>query len=175
MSEENKVLDGADQAAVDAAAEPQQNQPAGGSAAPREKLWTQSEVDAYVKARIDKQNAKHRTEDAEKDARIAELEETSKAASAEAEQLKAEKQLAEWADQVSRETGIPSAVIRGNSLEEMQQHAEAIKATMSLYPTVGDTNKPASKPMTLDDIRAIEDPKERRAALIAHPELYADS
>ena len=171
MAEDNnvQVVDATDQAAVDAAAETkQQNQPAGGSGASGERLWTQSEVDAYVKARIDKQNAKHRTEDADKDARIAELEESSKAATAKAEALEHEKQLQEWANEVAAGTGIPAAVLRGDTLEEMQQHAEAIKANLSLYPTTGDNGaplQPATK--TREEIMAMTNDREMLAAIKA--------
>ncbi|KFI97820.1 capsid assembly scaffolding protein Gp46 family protein [Bifidobacterium stellenboschense] len=44
----------------------------------------------------------------------------------ELDQLKAEKQANEWRSQVAAETGLPSNLIVGDSLEAMQEHAKAI-------------------------------------------------
>lgn len=44
----------------------------------------------------------------------------------ELDQLKAEKQTNEWRTQVATESGLPSNLIVGDSLESMQEHAKAI-------------------------------------------------
>ena len=42
-----------------------------------------------------------------------------------------EKQVAAWAEQVSKNTGIPASALRGSSLEELQAHAEQLKALIA--------------------------------------------
>lgn len=144
-------------------AQPAETEPAGESR--KERLWTQSEVDAYAKARNDKQRDKYTAQLAEKDERIAELEKQASAASAEAETLKREKQKAEWAAKASAETGVPAAILRGDTEEELLAHAQAIKAAVPAYPTIPDSGKPAAKTLTKDDISAIENDRERFKAI----------
>lgn len=154
-----------------------ENEPAQGQEPEQnpEKMWTQTEHDAYVKARIDKQRASYSEQLAEKDARIAELEAAANAANDKAQALEHDKQVREWAAQVSKETGVPASVIRGASLEEMQEHAKAIKETVSFYPAQqqGQTPGPVrTAAMTRDEIAEIKDPRRRIAAIKANIESY---
>lgn len=45
-----------------------------------------------------------------------------------------EREVAGWRDQVAAETGVPAAVLRGDTLEDIQTHAQAIAAA---YPKTG--------------------------------------
>ena len=67
------TADTVEEAAADTAAHQSENQPAGDSL---QKTFTEQEVDAKIKARIDKQNAKHAEELAAVSARVKELEES---------------------------------------------------------------------------------------------------
>ena len=56
----------------------------------------------------------------------------------ELDQLKAEKQAAEWRAQVAADTGLPANLIVGDSLEAMQAHAKAINGYVeSRMPRTG--------------------------------------
>lgn len=46
---------------------------------------------------------------------------------AEAKELKAERDRKAWAEEISKETGVPAEVLRGETREEMEAHAGAIK------------------------------------------------
>ena len=139
------------------------------SAAKAPKVWTESEVDAYVKARIDKQAGKYAEQLAAKDQRIADLEATATEAANRIAAYEAKQQQAEWAEQVARETGVPASILRGSSLEELQAHAEAIKAAgRSIYPPMQDGSKPGPvhfPSKSRKEIAAIKDNRERLAAI----------
>lgn len=164
MSENEAII--GEQAADTANVE---NQPAGGS--PKEQLYT----DAYVKARIDKQRGKYETQLAERDARIAELEKASSEAQEKAQALEHEKELATWAAEAAKATGVDASIIKGATAEEMMAHAEAIKASFAskaAYPVIPDSGKPAQKTLSKEDIAAIENDKERFAAIKANIGLW---
>lgn len=154
---------------VDSGADSKQNPPAGGS----DDLLTKEQVDVLIKARIDKQNAKHSKETdaltqqlAAEQADKAELEEELAA-------LKHDKELSEWKAQASKETGVPAEVLKGDTLEEIQAHATQIKEAMPMYPTLPDdtgaTNPPA---VTKEGIYQIKNREERVKAMALHPELF---
>ena len=140
------------------------------------KMWTQTEHDAYVKQRIDKQSAKHAEEIAAKDARIAELEAASKEANKRIADFEHAQQLADWAAQVSKESGVPAAVLRGETLEELQAHAAAIKENVSLYPPMKQQlvpNQNVHTPsMSRAEIADIRDPRQRLEAIKANLGAY---
>lgn len=153
---------------VDSEENNNQNQPAGGS-----EMLTKEQADALVKARIDKQNAKHAKETdaltkqlAEEQADKAELEERLAV-------LEHEKEVSEWKSQASKETGVPAEILKGESLEEIQQHANQIKAAIPMYPILpndtGATNPPA---VTKEDIYNIKNREERVIAMAQHDELF---
>lgn len=76
-------------------------------------------------ARLDELEAANRTDTEKLAAAEAKI-----AAYEQAEQAKA------WADEVSQSTGVPAHVLRGGSLEEMQAHAESLKAAFAPKPPV---------------------------------------
>lgn len=98
----------------------------------------------YVKG-LRAEAAKYRTqakENAEAAKRLAEIEESNKSeAQKHVERLEvAEKRLAEyerreqvaaWADEVSKDTGVPVAALRGSSFEEIKAHAETLKSLIT--------------------------------------------
>lgn len=147
------------------------------------RTFTQEEVNALI--------GKTRREEREKYARfdeykaaseqLSEVEADLKAASERAEvaerrasELEGMRQRAEWAAEVSKATGVPAAVLRGSTLEELQAHAEQIGAAMPVYPQVGsspDGNQRQPK-MTQGQILAIEDARERKAAIAANIDLF---
>lgn len=47
------------------------------------------------------------------------------------ESLKTAGQVSEWKTQVSKETGVPVDVLRGSTLEEIQEHAKSVSALLS--------------------------------------------
>lgn len=145
-----------------------ESQPAGGS-----RTYTFAEMDAYTKARIDKQNAKHSKETDELMGQLAEsnaqLEEVQQRLS----ELEHEKELREWAEQAAVESGVPASVIRGDTLEEMQAHAAQLKAAMPSYPVLPNDNGETGTPeITKEEIYQIKNRDERVRAMGAHPELF---
>ena len=89
-------------------------------------------------------------------------------------ELERARQLTDWAAQVSRETGVPASVLRGQTLEEMQAHAAQISAAMPIYPQVGNDPAGNQQPpqMTKEQILAIENARERKAAIAANLALF---
>ena len=165
MPEINEAVDSTDEADTASQGE---SQPAGGS-----RTLTSEEHDRIIKARIDKQNAKHVKEMEELKQKLAEEAAAREVATEEADKLKYQKQLSEWAEAVARENGIPAGIIRGATEEEMREHALQIKASVSMYPVVpSDKGDKAAPTPTKEGILAIEDTKERRAAIAANLELF---
>lgn len=126
--------------ATDAAANAQQ--------APRS--YSQAEMDAVIKKRIDKQSEKHAQEVSELTARIKSLEEARSTAEADLTAIKQEKQMAEIVANVARATGLPYdtvADLRGDTEEELLARAERIASLIPKYPEVRDGGG-AKKPET---------------------------
>lgn len=122
---------------------------------PREKSFTQAEVDTIVKGRIDKQNAKHAEEMAALNARITELETLNADVTKERDALAGEKALAELVAKVAKETGVDSSLLRGTTEEELTAHAEQLKSfieSVSGYPDLHDKGEqvPANKKSNAD-------------------------
>lgn len=109
----------------------------------------------------------------ELEASLQELAEQLSAANARIADFEQKGQLAEWAEQASRETGVPASVLKGSTLEELQAHAEQIKAAMPAYPTLpadgGEAKVPA---VTKEEIYQIKNREERVMAMGQHPELF---
>jgi len=169
MPNQNQVDDSTQvEPPVDSGAASHQNPPAGGS-----DVLTKEQADALIKARIDKQNAKHAKETdalakqlAEEQATKAELEE--KVAT-----FEHEKELSEWKAQASKETGVPAEVLKGETLEEIQAHAAQIKEAMPMYPTLPNDTGAANPPaVTKEEIYQIKNREERVRAMDLHPELF---
>lgn len=145
-----------------------ESQPAGGS-----RTYTSEEVDARIKARIDKQNAKHARETDALHGELAEKSAELEEANERLAKLEHERELREWAKQASAETGVPASVIRGDTLDEMQEHAAQLKAAMPTYPVLpSDNGEPGTPGITKEEIYQIKDRNERVRAMGAHPELF---
>lgn len=157
------------QEAVDAATENQEVNPSMEDSSP--KTYTADEVDAKIKARIDKQNAKHAGEIAELQKQMKELEERAAQADAERAELQRRKDLSDWADAAAKAHGVPANILRGETAEEFMAHAEAIRAAIPSYPVVRDTGEPKRVGPTRESILALPE-KERLAAIRQNPELF---
>lgn len=53
------------------------------------------------------------------------------AVSKELSELKSKQEQAEWKAQVSKDTGVPADLLRGNSLEELQAHGKALQKALA--------------------------------------------
>lgn len=93
-----------------------ESQPAGGS-----RTYTREEMDARIKARIDKQNAKHAEETDALHGEIAEKDAELEQAQARLAALEHERELREWAEQASAESGVPASVIRATALRKCRR------------------------------------------------------
>lgn len=116
------------------------------------------ETDWKAEARKWEARAKANTQAARERDRLAEQ---IKSSEADLEALRAkvgeferDQKVAQWREQVSKDTGVPALILRGESLEELQAHAEAINDTLTrarLYkpvPTAGQApGKAAASPM----------------------------
>ena len=88
-------------------------------------------------------------------------------------ELQHARDLSEWRDKVAAETGIPAAALRGDTEEELREHAKAIRAAIPVYPQVSEGGGlDSGVPMTRESVLAIKNPAERRAAILANLELF---
>lgn len=88
----------------------------------------------------------HRIENKYKDD-LANATERADKAEAELKKLRGEKQMNEWREQVEKETGVSASLLRGNTLKELKEHAELIKAAYNTSsPVVPGDGKQASEP-----------------------------
>ena len=71
------------------------------------------------------------------------------------DEYESEKQRAQWRTQVSNDTGVPSDVLRGSTLEELQQHAEQLKVLLKPGPTpplaFGAERQPSNRSASQED------------------------
>lgn len=115
---------------------------------------TAPEVDWKAKAREWERKAKGNAAAAKK---LAEIEDAAKTeaqrtseriAALEAENAgyKAAAQARQWAEQVSKKTGVPAAVLRGSTLEEVEAHAAAIRSTLGTGRGPAVPNEGTGKP-----------------------------
>lgn len=136
MSDLQNAVDSAnaDKAAVDSAAD-----------TTAERTFTKKEVDALidaeVKKRIDKQNARHQTAIDEFMAKLTKAEESATAATAERDMLLREKEIEGIKRSVSDEFKVPAAILRGETEEEIRAHAEACKAAFPAYGRYQDSGE----------------------------------
>lgn len=101
---------------------------------------SQEELDRLIGSRLAKERSKFSDYEDLK-AKAAEFDKAQEAAKSEQEKqaeqleklqrenqdLKQREQVAQWKKQVSEETGVPASVLAGDSLEDLQSHAEALK------------------------------------------------
>lgn len=146
----------------------------GAGAGDAEKTFTQQQVDEIVKQRLARAKHDKPADYDELKAKAEELDEIKNKSESDLEKLqgridklegenKAMKhaaELASWRDEVAKETGVPASVLRGDSLDELKAHAEAIKEAMPSYPSV-DPGKPANAKLTSEQVSKIKDPVER--------------
>lgn len=152
MPEENaNVVDSTEAGAeVDSSAELEAKAPAETAS----KTFTVEEVDAVIKKRIDKQNAKHKSETDELSGRISDLEKLLKEKTDEAEKLKAATHRAEWAKAAhEKHKSVPEDVLTHEALnfsapEEVEAFAaflaEKLDAPSVFKPIRRDTGDPKS-------------------------------
>lgn len=91
----------------------------------------------------------------------------------EKEKLAREKEIREWTDQVASEMKVPANVLRGGTLEEIKAHAEAIKTSIPIHSAVDEGSGGTPPPtLTKEQILAIEDEAQRKAAIKANLSLF---
>ena len=113
---------------------------------------SQEALDRIIGERLSRERAKYGDyqELKSKAAKFDELEEASKtelektvARAEKAEQelslIRRQQQVSEWRQQVASEKGVPADVLKGESLEELQAHAEQLKTLLAppQFPAVG--------------------------------------
>jgi hypothetical protein len=116
-------------------------------------------------ARLEEAEAKGKAE-------LAGMTERAQAAEAERDELRHAAEVEAWKAAVSSETGVPSTVLRGDSLDEIKAHAEAIKASMPVYPQVREQGPASGAPMGKEQILQIKDARARKAAILANLDQF---
>lgn len=132
------------QAPADTEAETTEEIPSAEESSP--KTFTADEVDARIKARIDKQNAKHALDMQELRQQIEELTRRSAEVESERDALKHKQDLTEWANDAADKYGVPASILRGNCAEDFMEHAKAIKASIAVVPDFRDSGEPKEPP-----------------------------
>lgn len=127
----------------------QQTEPQGGST--YTPPATQADLDRIVENRLQRERAKYadyeqyKADSAKLGTVVAERDELKNqldTANKELGTLRGEKQVREWAQEVSQETGVPADVIRGNTKEEMLAHAQSLEKYVNVSaPVVGSDGK----------------------------------
>ena len=121
-------------------------------------ITSQKELDSLVSKRVNRLNKKYADYDAlkevadkynaEKDAGKSELEKLQgkiqKIEKQNAEYKKAS-DMKKWAHEISKESGVPAGILRGNTQEEMEAHAEALK------PLLAQQKKETTTPYVAND------------------------
>lgn len=161
-----------------------------GEAPTGEKTFTQEEVDKIVKERLKRARneppadyeelkakvAEYEKQNGESEGELEKLGERVKALEAENSAMKHAGEVSEWKAEASEKTGVPASILRGDTEEEIEAHAEAVKAAMEKagvgYPSVDPGNNPASGDMSKAQVLAIEDPIKRRAAIAENIEKF---
>lgn len=162
----------ADNPPADAGGTPIENPPAGGS-----RTYTEEELDAVVKRRIDKQNAKHAEKMGELEQRLAEEEASNQEMAEKIAVYEKKEQRHAAVEKVATETGLAPAQIKllsGDTEEELLAAANAFKAASpNPYPVIkGDGGDPTPPAVTKESIYAIKNREERVRAMATHPELF---
>lgn len=140
-------------------------------------ITTQEEFYLRVKDQIGKALASAVPDDYEdakaEAAKVPDLLARAEQAEAKLAELEHQRDLASWKDSVAAETGIPATALRGDTEEELREHAKAIRAAIPVYPQVSEGGGlDSGVPMTKDQILGIRNPAERRAAILANLELF---
>lgn len=145
-----------------------------------EGLFSQADVDGIVKERLRKERAKYEgyakyKADAEAHADYDEVVAARDKALAEVERLSASAARRDLVDKVSAETGVPGALLKGDTEEELAASARAVAAFAAAqapaYPQdKGGGANPA--PFTKEQIESIKDQAERVRMRAQHLDLY---
>lgn len=117
---------------------------------------TQADMNRIIESRLQRERAKYADYDqlkadsaklgevvAERDGLKAQLD----AANSELEGFKKEKEVRDWAAEVSQETGVPADILRGETKEEMLAHAKTLEKYVKVSAPVvrGDGKSPKEK------------------------------
>lgn len=154
-----------------------------------EKTFTQAELNAIVQKRVGELTSKYGNyeELKEKALKFDKIEEESKTelqkATEKAESLQSQldaimaaNQERELKEKIAAETGVPAALLRGNSEEDLKAQAEAImgfaKASTPAYPTVKDGGEVVPPTTSREEILAIKDEKKRLEAIKQNIDLF---
>ena len=146
---------------------------------------TQEELDRIIESRLNRERAKYPNyeEYKAKAAEFAKLEEANKSelqkwqeravsAEAKATSLEQERQLREWAAEVSEATKVPVSILKGNTYEELMEHALKIKEAIPMHPSGGEKGEVSPPSLSKEEILSIKDRQEREAAIAANPDLF---
>lgn len=154
-----------------------------------ERTFTQAEMDAIIGDRLKRERAKYQDYDDLKAKATAfdEAAEASKSdlqkATERAENLQAQLDALtkanaerELRDRISAETGVPAALLRGSSEEDLKAQAEAImgfaNASKASYPQVKDGGETAPSSVSKEEILAIKDERKRLEAIKENISLF---
>ncbi len=133
-------------------------------------ITTQADLDKLVSDRLKRERSKYEgfEEYKAKAAKFDELDEASKSelqkeqdarakAEKELESYRQKEQIAVWASEVSKATGVPADVLRGSTKEDIEAHAEQLKDAYKTSTAPSGTDKggqpPADQVSTGDWIR----------------------
>lgn len=137
---------------------------------PPEGYLSKEQVDALVKARIDKQSAKHAKETDELRSQLEAAQAERDSAKAEAEAAKAREERAMAVEKAAAATGVPAKVLAamaGDTAEEIDANAKLLAEAIPKapgFPEVPDGGAGGQGAVTVEDIEAIKDPVERLRA-----------
>lgn len=147
----------------------------------QQKTFTQEDVDRIVGERIKREREKYADYDDlkakanandETKSELEQLRERAESAERKANELEHANQLRAWAEQAASETGVPASVLRGSTLEELQEHARLIKDSMPVYPRVKDGTPSNAPTVSKESILAIQNEKERLKAIKENIDLF---
>ncbi len=153
-----------------------------------ERTWTQSQLEAIVQERLDRERAKYsdyedmkakaQKYDEAEEANKSELEKATEKAVALQNELDAMKK----ADRIraikakaAEETGVPASLLHGEDEETCKAEAQAILAFASQksgYPTANDGGETHKPTLSKADILAIKDERQRLKAIQDNIELF---
>ena len=154
-----------------------------------ERTFTQSEMDAIIGDRIGRERkkyadyeelkAKAEKYDQAEEASKSELQKATERADALQkkidEMLKAD-EARKLKEKVASETGVPAALLRGDSEEDLRAQADAIltfaKPGQPSYPNVRDGGENHAPHVSKDDILAVKNDKQRLKAIKENIELF---
>ena len=151
----------------------------------QERTYTKEQVEATVKSRVDRQNAKHAAEVEElrrqaEEARKA-ADDAAKAlaeAQAVSERLLAEKARGDAVAAAAREAGVDAellSMMAGDTPEQIGRNAEVLAAKMAAapkYPDVVDRGTGGAPKVTREQIEGERDVAKRIGLIAQHPELF---